>query len=46
MALDEIFTRTEIERRAIARKASRYGHRDATMVLIAFFRGKGAIEVK
>jgi type 1 fimbriae regulatory protein FimB/type 1 fimbriae regulatory protein FimE len=36
----EYFTPAEIERlMATARKASRYGHRDATMILIAYRHG-------
>jgi len=42
----EYFTPAEIERlMATARKASRYGHRDATMVLIAYRHGLRASEL-
>src|SRR5262245_62399001 len=42
----EYFTPAEIERlMATARKASRYGHRDATMILIAYRHGLRASEL-
>ena len=42
----EYFTPAEVERlMAIARKASRYGHRDATLILIAYRHGLRASEL-
>jgi integrase len=42
----EYFTPAEIERlMATARKSSRYGHRDATMILIAYRHGLRASEL-
>src|SRR6516165_4242640 len=42
----EYLTNSEVETlMAVARKSSRYGHRDATMILIAYRHGLRASEV-